>query len=190
MLKKSVMALFLMLISGAATLKGQTGNNSVIDVIMSGFSARMYTEKPVSDSEIEQIVKCGLKAPSAGNRQPWMFTVVKNDSLIKDIVPKITSGNIIIVISGLAAEKEGMNVSFDCALAAENMYLAAQSLGLGARIYGSPIKNINSLLKQVLGIPEEYKAVTVLRVGNIDRNIDASSSASTRKNPEEVVIYR
>jgi hypothetical protein len=43
------------------------------------------------------------------------------------------------------------------------MYIAAQALGL---------------------------AVTVLRIGNIDKNVDAVSAASARKKPEEVVNYK
>ena len=190
MLKKSILPVFLIILSGLTTLKAQSADKNVIAVIMSGYSARVYTEKPVSDNETDMIVKAGLKAPSASNRQPWVFTVVKNDSLIQDMIPKITSGNILIAISGPATEKDAASVSFDCALATENMYLAALSLGLGARIYTGPVKSINSRLKGALGIPEGYQVITVLRVGNIDRSVDASSSASTRKNPEELVIYR
>ena len=186
MRKNSLLAFFLLLISGVAA--AQSGN--VTDVILKGYSARAYIEKPVSDSEIDMIVKCGLKAPSASNRQPWMFTVVKNDSLMKNIIPAANTGNILIVVSGPAAVKPGMDISFDCALATQNMYLAAQSIGLGSRIYGSPVKNINSRMKQDLGIPENYNAVTVLRVGNADKSVDATSSASTRKNPAELVVYK
>jgi nitroreductase len=144
----------------------------------------------VSDHETDLIIKSGLKAPSASNRQPWFFTVVKNDSLIQDMIPKITSGNILIVISGPVTDQNAASVNFDCGLATENMYLAALSLGLGARIYGSPVKSINSRLKQTLGIPDGYQAIMVLRVGNVDGAVDVASSASTRKPPEELVTYR
>jgi nitroreductase len=183
MVKNSLLVVFLIIISGTAT--AQSG--SVTDVILKSYSARAYVEKPVSDSEIDMIVKSGLKAPSANNSQPWMFTVVKNDSLMKNIIPAANTGNILIVVSG-PAEKPG--TAFDCALATQNMYLAAQSIGLGSRIYGSPVKNVNSRMKQDLGIPENYSAVTILRVGNIDKSVDATSSASTRKNPAEMVVYK
>jgi nitroreductase len=189
MLKKSLIAVFLMLVSWTAALKGQTNNASVIDVIMSGYSAKMFTIKPVSDSEIDQIVKCGMKAPSGRNMQPWKFTVVKDQAMTKEILQDITSGNILIIISG--QEKQDGTVSvFDCALATENMYLAAQGLGLGAHIYAGPVANINTNWKQKLEIPADYKAVTVLRIGSIDKSVDAVSSASTRKKPEEVVNYK
>jgi hypothetical protein len=62
------------------------------------------------------------------------------------------------------------------------MYIAAQSLGPGAHIYAGPVADINTNLKEILGIPADYKAVTVLRTGNIDKSVDAVSAASTRKN--------
>ena len=186
MRKNSVIAFFLLLISGLAA--AQSGN--VTDVILKSYSARVYIEKPVTDSEIDMIVKSGLKASSANNGQPWMFTVVKNDSLMKNILPAANTGNILIVVSGPSAVKPGMDNSFDCGLATQNMYLAAQSIGLGSRIYGSPAKNINSRMKQDLGIPENFSAIVVLRVGNVDKSVDATSSASPRKNPAELVVYK
>jgi nitroreductase len=190
MVRRSLVAVFLILIFGTATLKSQTVGSNTIDVILAGYSAKIFTTLPVSDSQIDQVIKCGMKAPSARNVQPWKFTVVKDNALVKEIIPTITSGNILIVVSGVEAKQPGMNSDFDCALATENMYVAAQSLGLGAHIYMSPVANINTKMKDVLGITEGYRVVAVLRIGNIDKNVDATSSASTRKNAEEIVTYK
>jgi nitroreductase len=189
MVKKLLMIAFSMLVSGTAILNSQTNNVGVIDVIMSGYSAKMFTIKPVSDNEIDQIVKCGMKAPSGRNMQPWKFTVVKDQTMTGEILQDITAGNILIIISGQEKQDGTVNV-FDCALATENMYIAAQALGLGAHIYAGPVANINTTWKQKLEIPADYKAVTVLRVGSIDKSVDAVSTASTRKKPEEVVNYK
>jgi nitroreductase len=188
--KKTVAIVFSVLFLGTGIIKGQTAGNCVTDVITSGYTARMFTSEPVSDSQIELILKCGLKAPSARNSQLWKFTVVKDNALIGEIVPKTTPGNVLIIIAGLEAVQQGVNVDFDCALATENMFLAAQSLGLGAHIYAGPINNINTTKRQILAIPEGYRAISVLRVGNIDKNVDATSSASTRKKLEELVNYK
>jgi nitroreductase len=188
--KKSLISVLLVLLSGTVALKSQTGGNNVIDVILSGYSAKMFTTTPVSDSQIDQIIKCGIKAPSARNSQLWKFTVVKDAEIVKDVMPNITSGNILIFISGKESDQPGRNADFDCALATENMYIAAQSLGLGAHIYTGPVNNINSTKKQILAIPEGYSVVSVLRIGNIDNKVDATSSASTRKKPEEIVNYK
>ncbi len=188
--KKTLMSVLLVIFLGTGILKGQATSSCVIDAIMSGYSAKMFTSEPISDAQINQILKCGLKAPSARNSQLWKFTVVKDNALIVDIVRNANPGNILIIISGQESQQEGINVDFDCALATENMYVAAQSLGLGAHIYAGPVSSINTTKKQILGIPEGYRAISVLRVGNIDKNVDATSSASTRKKLEEMVNYK
>ena len=57
------------------------------------------------------------------------------------------------------------------------------------RIYGGPTGNINSK-KELFQIPSGYKALIVLRIGNVDKSVDAVSAASPRKKFEEVVNYK
>lgn len=188
--RRAFISVFLVVSLATEILSGQTAGSCVTDVILSGYTARRFTTEPVTDSNIELILKCGLKAPSARNSQLWKFTVVKDSALIKDIIPNVNAGNIIIIVSGQESGQQGMNVDFDCALATENMFIAAQSLGLGAHIYTGPVKNINSTKKQILEIPDGFRVISVLRIGNIDKGIDAVSSASSRKKLEEVVNYK
>jgi nitroreductase len=169
---------------------GQNTGNSTIDIILSGYTARKMTTQPVTDSQIDLILKCGMKAPSARNSQLWKFTVVKDNTLAGKIIPNMTPGNILIVVSGQETGQDGINVDFDCALATENMFIAAQALGLGGHIYGGPVKNVNSTLKPDLGIAEGYRVITILLIGNIEKPVDAVSSASTRKKMEEIVNYK
>lgn len=189
MYRKSLISVLLVLFSGFVILKAQSSGNSVTEAILKGYSAKAFTTIPVSDNDIDLIIKCGMKAPSGRNFQPWKFTVLKDQSITGEILKNITAGNILIIISG-QQKKDGTVDPFDCALATENMYIAAQSLGLGAHIYAGPVADINANWKQKLGIPDEYKAVMVLRIGSIDKNVDAVSAASGRKKPEEVVNYK
>ena len=107
---------------------------------------------------------------------------------MKLIINNVVAGNILIVVSGVDSQQEGVNADFDCGLAAESMFIAAHGLGLGARIYGSPAGPVNEK-RDAFQIPEGYSAVVILRVGNIDKSVDAVSSATPRKSLEEVVNY-
>jgi nitroreductase len=187
---KNVLSVILVSLLSTAILRGQASDNCVINTILSGYSVRMFTSEPVSDADIDLIIKCGIKAPSARNSQLWKFTVVKDTALINELIPKITPGNVLIVISGLDPNPDGINVYFDCALATENMFIAAQGLGLGGHIYTGPVKNINATKLNLLELPEGYKVISVLRIGTVDSNVDAVSSASARKAPEEIVNYK
>jgi nitroreductase len=186
--RTSVVVLIIFIISTALS-KGQDTGSSVTDVILNGYSARIFTSEPVSDQDLDLILKCGIKAPSSRNGQPWKFTVVNDTALTRKVIGNINQGNVLIIVSGPESQ-EGPGVDFDCALATGNMNIAAQSLGLGARIYGGPVRNVNSTMRQSLGIPEGYRVVTILRVGHTDKSVDAVSSASVRKKSEEVVNYK
>jgi len=186
---KTILALILLAMLTAGQLNGQVTGNSVIDAILSGYSVQKYASTPVTDKQLDLILKCGIKAPSANNRQPWKFTVIRDDATMKMIINNVVPGNVLIVISGMEAQPGGGTPDFDCGLATHSMFVAVEGLGLGARIYGSPVRDIN-LRREVYQIPSGYKAVIVLRVGNMDKSVDAVSGASPRKMPEEVINYK
>jgi nitroreductase len=187
---KSVLSLLLLIVLRCSVLNAQSPGNSVTDVILSGYSVKTFSSEPVTDQQIDLILKCGIKAPSARNSQLWKFTVIKDNAITKDIISNITPGNVLIIVSGAESQQAGVSVDFDCALATQNMYIAVQSLGLGAHIYGSPVGAINTSKRQSLAIPDGYRVVTILRIGNIDKSVDAISAASARKKLEEVINYK
>ena len=80
------------------------------------------------------------------------------------------------------------NPSFDCGLAVQNMYLAAVSLGYGAKVVSSPTNALNGEKHdefcEKFGVDPEMKAVAVLLVGKADLSADATSSASVREGLE------
>jgi len=184
---KSVIFLVLLVIIASQSVNGQETGNAVTDLLLSAWSPRKFTTEPVTDQQVDLILKCGIKAPSGRNNQPWKFTVVKDETTMKDVIDNVVAGNVLIIVSGKLSES-GQTPDFDCALATENMFIAATSLGLGGRIYGGPVNNAN-LKREALQIPDGYRIVMILRVGNIDKSVDAVSGATQRKSQEEIVNY-
>ena len=184
---KSILTIIVVLLTGQL-LRGQSTGNPVTDLLLSAYSERNYTTQLVTDQQLDIILNCGIKAPSARNQQPWRFTVIKDEAAIKEIISDAVAGNVLIIISGAESET-GTTPDFDCGLATESMFVAAHGLGLGARIYGSPTGNINSK-RDVYQVPAGFKAVIVLRVGNIGKPVDAVSSASPRKPFDEIVNFK
>lgn len=76
------------------------------------------------------------------------------------------------------------DADFDCGLAAQNMYIAAASLGYGVKIISSPTRVLNGenhdAICEKLGVDPSMKAVAVLLIGRADQSADASSGATTR----------
>ena len=50
----------------------------VMDALLRRRSVRKYTSDPVSDEILEDILKAGVCAPSAVNRQPWYFVAIRS----------------------------------------------------------------------------------------------------------------
>jgi len=181
--------LFIFALFASSQLFGQTPERGVVDVILKSYSERAYTTVPVTDQQLDQVLRCGIKAPSGNNRQPWKFTVVKDEADMKEAIKDVVPGNVLIIVSGAEGQNGAGPDLFGCGLATESMFIAAHGLGLGARIYGGPVANINSK-KDLFQIPVGYRAVMVLRIGNVDKSVDAVSAASPRKNTEEVINYK
>jgi len=70
------------------------------------------------------------------------------------------------------------------------MYITAQSLGLGAHLYTGPVSAINENLMDELEIPEGYRAIIAMKIGNINAAVDGVSSASSRKDLKEFVTFK
>ena len=81
------------------------------------------------------------------------------------------------------------DASFDCGLAAQNMVIAASSLGYGVKIVSSPTMTLNGAnhdaLCEKLGVDLSMQAVAVLLIGRADESVDAASGATTRDPFEE-----
>ncbi|NSW94611.1 MAG: nitroreductase family protein [Bacteroidales bacterium] len=184
---RSLFLVFAICMFSGQFLSAQSDGNPVVEKLLSAYSPRNFTSTPVTEQQIDLILKCGMKAPSARNNQPWHFSVVLNKELMQEIMPNITDGNVLIVISGKENESGG-TPDFDCGLAAENMFIAATSLGLGARLYGGPVSAARNNTEK-LQVPSGFKPVIILRVGNIDASPDAASGATPRKPMEEVVKF-
>ena len=56
--------------------------NDVFENIYLRRSVRDYKASDVADDIIRELIKVGTYAPSAGNRQPWRFVVIKNREII------------------------------------------------------------------------------------------------------------
>jgi nitroreductase len=128
-------------------------SNVVIETIMARRSVRKYQAQPVEREKLQQIVECGINAPSGMNKQPWEVRVVDDAAYIDSLTvlfraanPQMASDpdfknmfrNAPAVIF-IASPKDGSG-QLDCGLLGENMLLAAQSLGLGTCCLGGPIR--------------------------------------------------
>lgn len=154
--------------------------NQVLDAIKNRHSCKKYLDKKVDMDLLLQVAEAGKYAPSALNLQSPVFLVV-NDKETRDKLSKLNAevmgggsdpfynAPAVIVI---LADKNNKNHVYDGSLAAENMLLAASSLGLGSCwIHRAKEVFDTAEGKQILkdaGIEGEYEGICNIIVGYPD----------------------
>jgi nitroreductase len=166
----------------------QTSNPA--GAIINHYSARNFATGVIPRGDLELILQAGVRSPSASNGQPWHFTVVRDLNLAKKVVSQTVEGNVLIIVSATGDSRTNTREIIDCSLATQSIYLAAQALGYGSRIYTGPINSLNQNLKSEIGLPVGHSAVALVRVGRVEGNVDAVSAASSRKTADSVVTYK
>ena len=136
-------------------------------------SGRAFSDKPVSDEMINSILEAGRWAPSCMNKQAWNFIVLKDPEVLTQAHEFLSKGNAYAKAAPLmilvAAKEDGgcpahglPYFMMDVGLAVENMLLQTVHLGL----MGHPTAGWNEdQLKELTGIPDEYRIVTVVFIG-------------------------
>ena len=198
-MRKSVIFLyvvFCLFVSIATTscsesIAATTDFSDFADFMLASYSQRQFSSRPISDEIIQKILQVGHKAGSARNAQPWHFTVIRNRDLIEEIMSNVTEENVLIVVSGPPEDPNSrFSMNFDSGLASQNIFLAAQALGLGARMYAVPVQNINENLLQRLELPDDsFRAKIVIRIGYEEEGVDATTAASPRQPLETKVNF-
>jgi len=174
------------LVTGCKQQPAQESTPSALDVIMTRTSIRSYTGDPVSQEQLETILKAGMAAPTAMNGQPWRFVVVTDKETIASVFASgfrgemFTQAGAVIVVCGQstqmrkpfgqpdAPETEQPNMFWyeDCSAAAENILLAAHALGLGAVwTAGYPAMERITPIAEALGIPANVLPLCIIPVG-------------------------
>lgn len=63
--------------------------NAVMEAIVGRRSIRQFEDKEIDNETIENIIKAARFAPSADNRQPWRFIVIKNREVIRRLAEEV-----------------------------------------------------------------------------------------------------
>ena len=165
--------------------------NEVIENIMARRSIRKYKPETVERVVLDQIMECGINAPNGMNRQSWEVRVVDNPKVMDELKQQLADaypdkdaeqvkgcfrGAPVMVF--IARDKAYDFSAYDCGLMAENMVLAATSLGVGSICLGSPVRLINdnpacAPILERLSFSEGYELCLCVGLGYADESPDA-----------------
>jgi nitroreductase len=135
-------------------------SNAVLDCIHNRRSTRVYEDRQIEPGELNALLDAAIWAPSGGNNQGWLFTAIQNKAVLSRINEPVREGfqNWTPddeypgkLASKEHSQKEGYscfrnaptliiasnipnyeNAMADCAIGLQNIFLAAESMGLGS----------------------------------------------------------
>ena len=132
--------------------------------IVSKREVRRYTDSLIPDAVLTRILEAGRATGSARNRQQWQFVVVRGEDALGRLAETVAAPDnvrgcqvaIAIVLLGQS--------SWDGGRVAQNMMLAAWSMGVGS-CPNTPTPPNRDACKEILGVPQESEITTILSMG-------------------------
>ena len=176
-MKKVIFIMLALAMIAGVSAQQKSEAQAAINNIMTRTSIRQYTNEPVSKADIETMLRAGMAAPTAVNRQPWHFVVINSKEKLAELAGDNPRGGMLknaplaIVVCGnmdkaLSGQGRGFWVQ-DCSAATENILLAANAIGLGAVWTGLyPDENRAGSVAKVLKLPENYIPLCTIVIGH------------------------
>ncbi len=149
----------------------------VVTAISTRKSVRKFDPtKNVDDALVEKLLRAAMAAPTAMDRRPWEFIVVRDEAKLKalaEALPYCRVGNgaklAICVCGTLDNGLQGRGREYwiqDCSAATENLLLAAHGLGLGAVWTGVwPGEDRVAAVRRILEIPDGFAPLNIIPIG-------------------------
>ena len=151
-------------------------------------SIRKYKDEPVPEEVMHSILEAGRLSPSAVNRQPWHFVVVK-DQKIKEAIYHERYSRFIkdadFTVVGLYLPSEALTEKLslvDVTIALQSMVIAAWMQDIGSCWIGGFNEE---KLKKTLNLPEESKIVCLVSFGVPDEE----PAQRPKKSMNEIIHY-
>mgnify|MGYP001772545603 CR=1 FL=1 len=154
-------------------LQASEESERLLELLLTRRSIRRFKDTPVGMDVVLRILDVARYAPSAKNRQPWVYIVV-SDREVKSRLAGIHEGArplegaplAIVVACDRSVAPESYQV--DCANTAMYIMLAAHALGLGS-VWIQTLRNIEEI-QEILGLPSNYIPIAILAIGYPDEH--------------------
>jgi nitroreductase len=146
------------------------------DAIEKRSSVRSFTGRDVPEVTVTRLLQAAVRAPTAGNLQPWRFFVVRDPMVKRDLALAaggqsfIEQAPVVIVVAadldasarGYGSRGENLYAIQDTAAAVENLLLAAVAEGLGACWIGAFAEKMAS---EALSLPVRIRPLAMVPIG-------------------------
>jgi nitroreductase len=160
------------------------------DAIRSRRNVRSYTDQPISEQDLDQILEAARRTPSSRNTQPWDFVLcTARDQLQKLAGVWRGAGHVAgsaATIAIVAPETDKESVQYDLGQATMSIMLAAADLGIGS---GHALVSDHDLAARILGLPGDRICLWLIALGYpADRPL--APIAKPARRPLRDVVHR
>ena len=145
----------------------------LITEIAEWVSTRNFTGEAVDPESVTRILEAGRKAPSAKNRQPWRFIVIKNESIRAQIESAAFGqehvGQAPVIVAACTTNVDyrmpngQWSYPIDITMAVSFMMLQATAEKLGACVVTTYDEQE---IKDILTVPYSMRVVMLLLIGH------------------------
>ena len=144
-----------------------------LEAIQTRRSIRSFTDAPIEDAALQQMLEAAMAAPSAGNAQPWRFVVIRDKTLLQRITAihpyaamAANAALAILVCADITAEKFCGFWPQDCSAATQNLMLAARALDIGTVWCGiHPVEEREKAFQTLFNLPETVRPFALVAAG-------------------------
>jgi len=161
--------------------------NVVTTIIKSRHSVRKFKPDAVGELAIRDALECAALAPTAMNKQPWLFGVIKEKTTLEKIAEFTDHGKFIAegaVCFAVFGEKKEIYYLEDCCAATENLILALQAHGVSSCWVAGDKKPYGEAIRKMLAVPDTYTLVSLVAAGS-----PAEITITKKKEMKHVVFY-
>lgn len=113
-----------------------TKKEAALSAIYNRKSVRNFIkDRPVSDEDVQSLIKAGMSAPSGKDTRPWEFVIINDRAILDKMAEELPTAKMLsqapmaIVVCGDTIRSSYWYL--DCSAATENILLAAEAMDLG-----------------------------------------------------------
>jgi nitroreductase len=187
---------------------------TLMEAINGRRSVHSYAPRKLEQGTVRALLAAAVRAPTAVHEEPWAFVVIQDRNALKRLSDRAKplfleevhraqldrgghaleifarpefnifydAGTLVVI----GSEATGPFVAADCWLAAENLMLAAYSLGLGTCVIGSALAALNlPEVKSEVGIPAGFSAIAPILVG-----VPAGATPLTARREPRILLWK
>lgn len=151
-----------------------------LELLKNRRSCRRFTDEPVSQESVANIMRAALMSPSGHRINPWEFVLVEDKETLRQLSVSKAAGAQLLEGAAMAVvviadtEKSDVWVE-DCSIATILMQLAAEEEGLGSCWVQIRLRkdaegvSAEENVRSLLGLPMNYAVLSIVAIGHKER---------------------